>query len=48
MDIATAIFVAGLCVIAFFVTASVRRDFLKQERQRREQELRSRHPRRKP
>ena len=48
MDIATAIFVAGLCVIAFFLTMSVRRDFRTQERQRREQELQSRNPRRKP
>jgi len=48
MDIATVIFVAGLCVIAFFLTMSVRRDFRTRERQRREQELQSRNPRRKP
>ena len=48
MDIATALFVAALCVIAFLLTMSVRRDFLTQERQRREQELQSRRPRRKP
>ena len=47
MDVATAIFVAGLCVIAFFVTMNVRRDFRKQEHQRREQERQSQHPRRK-
>ena len=48
MDTPTVIFVAGLCAIAFFLTATVRRDFREQERQRREQELQSRRPRRKP
>jgi hypothetical protein len=47
MDIPTIIFVAGLCVVAFFVTTTVRREFRTQERQRREQELRSRPPHRK-
>ena len=48
MDIPTTIFVGFLCVVAFFVTMTVRRDFRTQERQRREQELQSRHTRRKP
>lgn len=48
MDIPTVIFVAALCAAAFFVTMNVRRDFLTQERQRRDQEIQSRHPRRKP
>jgi hypothetical protein len=48
MDIPTVIFVALLCFVAFFVTANVRRDFRAKERQRREQELQARHPRRKP
>lgn len=48
MDVATAIFVAGLCVIAFLLTMTVRREFLTEERQRREQERHSRNPRRKP
>ena len=48
MDIATAIFVAALCVVAFLLTMTVRREFLAQERRRREQENQSRNPRRKP
>jgi len=48
MDIATAIFVAGLCAIAFFLTMTVRREFRTRERQRRQQEPLSRHPQRKP
>jgi len=48
MDLPILLFVAGLCVIAFFLTMGVRREFLKQERQRREQEPRSRPPRRRP
>ena len=48
MDIATGIFVALLCLAAFLVTMSVRRDFLKQERQRREQQRAAQNPRRKP
>ena len=48
MDIPTIIFVALLCFIAFFVTATVRRDFRAKERQRRAQELQARRPHRKP
>ena len=48
MDIATSLFVGILCLVAFFLTATVRREFLAQERQRREQENQSRNPRRKP
>lgn len=48
MDIPTVIFVTFLCVVAFFVTMNVRRDFLKQERQRRNQVIQSRKSRRKP
>ncbi len=48
MDVATAIFVAGLCAIAFLLTMTVRREFRTEERQRREQERQSRNPRHKP
>lgn len=48
MDIATLIFVAGLCMLAFFVTMTVRREFIAKERQRRTQELQSENARRKP
>jgi hypothetical protein len=48
MDIATFIFVAVLGFAAFLLTVTVRRDFQARERQRREHELQSRHPRRKP
>ena len=48
MDLATTIFVAFLCLVAFVLTMTVRREFRAQERQRREQEIQSRRPRRKP
>jgi flagellar biosynthesis/type III secretory pathway M-ring protein FliF/YscJ len=50
MDIATLGFVAFLCLVAFFVTATVRRDYRAKEQERREQERQSRHqpPQRKP
>lgn len=48
MDIPTIIFVAFLCVIAFFVTMNVRRDFITKERQRRAQQRQAQRPRRKP
>jgi hypothetical protein len=48
MDAFTIIFVAGLCVAAFFVTINVRREFIAKERQRREGQRQPRHPRRKP
>lgn len=48
MDVFTAIFVAGLCAVAFFLTMTVRREFRAQERQRREHEQQSQRPRRKP
>ena len=48
MDIPILIFVAGLCVIALFITMNVRRDFLERERRRRAREPQPRPPRRKP
>jgi hypothetical protein len=48
MDPFTFIFVAGLCLIAFFLTMTVRRDFRAKELKRREQEREAQHPRRKP
>ena len=48
MDIPTAVFVAFLCLVAFLLTATVRRDFRAKEQQRREQQRESQHPRRKP
>jgi hypothetical protein len=48
MDIATLLFVGILILVAFFLTATVRREFLAQERQRRAQESQTRRPRRKP
>lgn len=48
MDAATLIFVAFLCVIAFFLTITVRREFRTRERLRREYERQLRQTRRKP
>jgi hypothetical protein len=48
MDVATAIFVGLLCLAAFFVTTTIRRDFRTRERLRREQARALRNPRRKP
>ena len=48
MDIATFIFVAFLCLAAFLLTATIRRDFRTKESQRRGQKRDARHPRRKP
>ena len=48
MDPFTIIFVAFLCVIAFFLTMTVRRDFRAKDRQRREQQREAQHPRRRP
>lgn len=48
MDVFIVMFVAGLCVLAFFVTMTVRREFRTEERQRRAQEQPPRNPRRKP
>ena len=48
MDIATSIFVFLLCLVAFLLTMTVRRDFRNRERQRREQEREAQHPRRRP
>ncbi|HEX8190197.1 MAG TPA: hypothetical protein VF586_17705 [Pyrinomonadaceae bacterium] len=47
MDIPVAIFVALLCLAAFLLTMTVRRDFRTLERQRREQQRHPQHPRRK-
>ena len=48
MDVPTIIFVGLLCLVAFFVTMNVRRDFITKERQRREQQRQLQNPRRKP
>ena len=50
MDVATFVFVAFLCLVAFLVTITVRRDFRAKERQRREDQRQAQHsnPRRKP
>jgi hypothetical protein len=45
MDPFTIIFVAGLCVIAFFLTMTIRRDFRAKERLRQEQTRQSLHQR---
>jgi hypothetical protein len=46
MDIATVIFVAFLCVAAFFLTMTVRREFHAKDRQRRERQRATQPPRR--
>ena len=45
MDIATIIFVGGLCFVAFVLTMTFRREFRAKERQRREDQRQSQHPR---
>ena len=50
MDIITLIFVGGLCLLAFLLTITVRRELLTKERRQREERRESRHqrPGRKP
>ncbi len=48
MDVATFIFVGALCIAAFLLTVTVRREFRARERLRRGQERQLRNPRRKP
>ncbi|HEX8149953.1 MAG TPA: hypothetical protein VF591_22415 [Pyrinomonadaceae bacterium] len=48
MDLPIAIFVALLCLAAFLLTMTVRRDFRTRERLRREQQRHSQNARRKP
>lgn len=45
MDLSTGLFVGLLCLIAFFVTANVRRDFLDKERRLRESQRQAQHTR---
>ena len=48
MDPFIFIFVAFLCVVAFLLTMTVRRDFRTKERERQQQQREAQHPRRKP
>ena len=48
MDPFIVIFVSGLCLVAFYLTLNVRRDFIAKEQQRRERDREAQHTRRKP
>ncbi|HEX8291941.1 MAG TPA: hypothetical protein VF570_09315 [Pyrinomonadaceae bacterium] len=48
MDIATFIFVGSLCLAAFLLTITVRRELIAKERRQREGQRQSQPPRRKP
>lgn len=48
MDVATLIFVGLLCLAAFFLTVTVRRELIAKERRQREEQRESQNPRRKP
>lgn len=48
MDVATLIFVGFLCLVAFILTVTVRRELRAKERRQREDQRDSQNPRRKP